>query len=187
LDQTGMFERVCARIKRRQFEAVEIVDYAPRHRKRFKELNVEWLRKHFTVESIDKKILDDPEGQILKPGGQILFARLDGKVVGTAALLRHTDGEYELAKMAVTETAQGRQVGKRLALTAIDRARTAGARNVILYTSPLLVAANELYRQLGFEPIAPDARRASSYRRPTIVMRLELNKKSKPKQHRRRT
>jgi DNA-binding MarR family transcriptional regulator/predicted GNAT family N-acyltransferase len=187
LDESNMCERVSARCKERQLTAVEIVDYQPRYRKAFEKLNLEWIEKYFVVEPFDQRVLSDPEGQIIANGGRVLFARLDRKIVGTVALIKHDSKTFELAKMAVTEKARGLQVGKRLALAAIEHAKALKARNILLFTNPKLIAANALYRQLGFAQMAPDKRQASPYRRPTIAMSLELNKKSKPKQHRRWT
>ncbi len=186
LDETEMFDRIMLHIKSRQAEAVEIIDYKPRYRKYFKTLNREWLKKYFSVEPVDDKLLSDPEGEIIKRGGKILFARVDGKIVGTAALIKHDKTTYELAKMAVTEKAQGRQVGKRLALEMIDRARSLGACIVLLNTNPKLTAANNLYRSLGFVQVSPRVQQSFSYQRPTITLQLNIEEVKKPKNINRR-
>ncbi|MGB8657558.1 MAG: bifunctional helix-turn-helix transcriptional regulator/GNAT family N-acetyltransferase [Candidatus Zixiibacteriota bacterium] len=183
LDDTEMFDRIKALIKKRQWESVEIIDYQPRYRKLFRALNLEWLEKYFSVEPVDEKMLSDPEGEILKRGGKILFARLDGKIVGTAALIRHDKTTFELAKMAVTEEAQRRQVGKKLTLAAIERAKLSGARTIFLNTSLKLTAANALYRQLGFVPEAPKMRQNSGYKRPTITLKLAIEGQSQLDRH----
>lgn len=174
LDETEMFDRIMACIKQRQLESVEILDYKPRYRKNFRTLNLEWLKKYFSVEPVDEKLLSDPEGEIIKRGGKIFFARLDGKIVGTAALIKHDKTTYELAKMAVTEKAQKRHVGRKLAQTAIDRAKRLGADTLLLNTSPELTAANNLYRQLGFVQISPKPQQNLGYQRPTITLKLKL-------------
>ncbi len=186
LDSAGMFERIKAQIKKRQLETVEIINYKPCYRKYFRMFNLEWLEKYFSVEPIDKKILGDPNGQILKKGGQILFVRVGGEIVGTVALIRHNKATFELAKMAVTEKAQGRQVGKRLAQAAIDRARSLGAHTIVLNTSPKLAVANKLYRQLGFVRVAPTLQEELGYQRPTITLKLIIEDNKKLKKHKRR-
>jgi DNA-binding MarR family transcriptional regulator/N-acetylglutamate synthase-like GNAT family acetyltransferase len=175
LDEKDMYERVKARIRRRQYEAVEIIDYLPQYKSQFKALNIEWLRKYFTVEKNDRTLLSDPQKEILQKGGFINFARIEGKVVGTAALLKHGDGIFELAKMAVTESAQGGQAGRKLAETMIAKARSLGARSIILHTSPKLTRANSLYKRLGFV-YREDAPQPPGYARPTITMILETKK-----------
>jgi DNA-binding MarR family transcriptional regulator/N-acetylglutamate synthase-like GNAT family acetyltransferase len=183
LDDTEMLDRIRSQIKKRQLEKVKIIDYQPSYRKYFKKLNLEWLKKYFSVEPLDEKILSHPEDEILKTGGQIFFARLDGKMVGTVALIKHSDNTYELAKMAVTEKAQGRQVGKRLALVAIEKAKSLGGRTILLNTNSKLVVANNLYRQLGFVQIDPKPRKGLGYRRPTITLKLDLKENKKLNQH----
>ena len=175
LDETNMCERVRARSKERQLAVVEIVDYQPRYRKDFERLNLEWIEKYFEVEPSDKRILGDPQGQVLDKGGVILFARLDRKIVGTVALIKHDTTTFELTKMAVTEKARGFQVGKRLALAAIEHAQALKAHKVLLFTSPKLIAANALYRQLGFKPV-PKPQAEMPFRRPSIAMELQLER-----------
>jgi DNA-binding MarR family transcriptional regulator/N-acetylglutamate synthase-like GNAT family acetyltransferase len=179
LDDIEMYDRIKTRIRKRQWEEVKIIGYKPQYRKYFKKLNLEWLKKYFLVEPLDEKILSHPEEQILKHGGQIFFARLDGEIVGTVALIRHSDTTYELAKMAVTKKAQGRQVGKKLALVAIDRAKSLGARTFLLNTNPKLEVANKLYNQLGFVQISPKPLKVLGYRRPTITLKLDLKENKK--------
>jgi ribosomal protein S18 acetylase RimI-like enzyme len=185
LDKTNMSERVRARRKERQLTAVEIVDYQPRYRKDFKKLNLEWIEKYFTVESIDKRILDDPEGQIIANGGRVLFARLDRKIVGAVALIKHDSTTFELTKIAVTEKARGLQVGKRLALAAIEHAKALKARKILLFTSPKLIAANALYRQLGFKSLSV-SRAEIPFRRPSIAIELQPERISGQRKHRSR-
>jgi ribosomal protein S18 acetylase RimI-like enzyme/predicted transcriptional regulator len=177
LNETGVYERVMRRVKRRELEKVEIIDYKPQFKRHFKSLNIEWLREHFAVEDEDIKLLSDPHGKIIKAGGFVLFARLDGKIVGTAALLRHDRQIYELTKMAVTREAQGQQVGRKLALAAIERAKKAGARRLVLMTSPRLTAACNLYRALGFVKMSGAQPWAAAYQRESIPMSLDLKRK----------
>jgi N-acetylglutamate synthase-like GNAT family acetyltransferase len=174
-----MYVRVTRQMKMRQLNEVEIVDYQPRFKRYFKSLNVQWLQEYFKVEETDKILLSDPHGKVIKPGGLVLFARLDGKIVGTAALIKHNKHIYELAKMAVTREVRGRQVGRKLGLAAIERAKKAGARQLVLLTSPQLTAAYNLYRSLGFVEISPEQPWATPHRRESIAMSLEL-KKRKP-------
>jgi len=174
LDKASMSERVRARRKERQLRAVEIVDYQPRYRRDFEKLNLEWIEKYFVVEPLDKVVLDDPDGQIIAKGGSILFARLNGKIVGTVALIKHDNRTFEIAKMAVTEAVCGRQVGRKLALAALDRAEQNGASQVILHTSPKLTAALSLYQSVGFKEADLEPGFKKVFRRPTITMQLRL-------------
>ena len=115
LDRDSMANRVNSRLGLPTLPRIRIVDYRPAYKKNFIALNIEWLEEYFTVEETDIRILGDPNRRILKKGGVILFALLDDRVVGTCALIRHSGGLLELAKMAVTHEAQGLGVGRALA------------------------------------------------------------------------
>ena len=150
---------------------VRVVPYAPRHRERFRELNLAWISEHFRVEEADRRALDDPEGYILGHGGCILMAEAEGRIVGGCALLRNDDGSFELAKMAVEHAVRGMGVGRALGNAAIARARALGARYVELLSNTRLTPAIALYRSLGFvEAPLP----ANDYERANIKMILEL-------------
>ena len=153
---------------------VRIVDYKPKYRSFFRDLNYEWLEEYFTVEPYDRIVLNDPDKHILKAGGKILFALVEGQVVGTVALLKHTPTKYELAKMAVTEQARGHRVGYRLCEAAIEKARALGATDLVLATSPLLTAANRMYEQIGFVRVDPIEIGPLPYQRHSIVMGMQL-------------
>lgn len=172
LDKRDMFERVSEKIKEKQLSKVELVKYSPEYKDKFRELNYEWLEKYFSVESEDKKLLGDPEGEIIKKGGEVVFARLNDEIVGTAALIKFSDGVYELAKMAVTEKVQGRQIGKKLAEEIIRLAKAKKAHNLFLETNVKLNAALKLYKKFGFELVENTN---SKYTRSTIKMELKLN------------
>lgn len=177
LEETGVYERVMRRAKRHQLERIEIIDYRPHLKRYFKSLNLEWLQEQFAVEDEDLGLLSDPHGKIIKAGGFVLFARLNGIIVGTTALLRHDRHTYELTKMAVTRQARGHQAGRKLALAAIERARKAGAKRLVLMTSPQLTAAGNLYRSLGFVDVPIAQPWATDYKRESIAMSLDLKKK----------
>jgi GNAT superfamily N-acetyltransferase len=150
---------------------VRVVDYAPHHHESFRALNLAWITKYFAVEDADRKALDDPESNILRSGGAIFMAEVDGELVGTCALIKCADGAYELAKMAVAPAAQGRGVGRALGEAAVARARVLGAPRVELLSNTVLAPALALYRSLGFVEV-PLPR--TDYRRANIKMVLEL-------------
>ncbi|HSH65805.1 MAG TPA: hypothetical protein VLB84_08410, partial [Bacteroidia bacterium] len=65
---------------------IRIVPYRPEYAIYFERFNKAWLEEYFEVEPIDKYVLENPEEAILKPGGRILFAECEGKILGTVAL-----------------------------------------------------------------------------------------------------
>lgn len=160
--------------------SVHVVQYSSTrsdHRIAFRDLNLAWIRTHFVVEPRDRHELDDPEGHILAHGGQIFMAEAEGargrEVLGTCALLLEPDGTYELAKMAVHESARGRGVGRALAEAAIAAARARGAPRIELLSNTALAPAISLYRALGFVevPMPP-----TEYARANIKMALEFDR-----------
>lgn len=153
-------------------ETVEILPYQPEHQAAFRDLNVEWITRYFVLEDLDRRMLDDPQGYILNPGGYIFMARHAGQIVGTCALIKEPNGVYELAKMAVTPAAQGLGIGWALGQAAIAQARAIGAHELELLSNRKLAPALALNRKLGFAeaPLPP-----SEYQRADIRMVLPLH------------
>lgn len=145
-------------------QAVEICDWRPEWREHFARLNLDWLQRYFTVEDIDRRVLGEPERSILAPGGHIFFARSGEEVVGTVALMRESDGVYELTKMAVDPAWQGRGIGRRLVEAAIARFRALQGTRLFLESSRRLAPALHLYTRLGFvdRGLRPDSHYARS-------------------------
>jgi putative acetyltransferase len=170
-----MGSRIIRKVKEMQSQAVEIIAFSPEHREAFRRLNEEWLKEHFTIEEDDDRLLRYPEEEIIAPGGAIIFARLKGKIVGTAALLKRDEKTYEIAKMAVTPSAQGKQAGRLLAEAAIARAREKGAKKLILMTDNRLRAAVSLYRKLGFRAAPNEAAISGKYARAKFGFAMKLD------------
>ncbi|MDP8244714.1 MAG: GNAT family N-acetyltransferase [Candidatus Hinthialibacter antarcticus] len=151
---------------------VEIIEYQPQYQADFMRLNLAWIEKYFIVEDIDRQLLERPGEEIIAPGGTVLLAQLDGAVVGTAAMVKLDDGVFELSKMSVDETLQGRGIGRALLNAAVDWARAQDAREVVLETNTILGPAIHLYESVGFEAFEDDA--LSHYERVNLRMRKVL-------------
>jgi DNA-binding MarR family transcriptional regulator/predicted GNAT family N-acyltransferase len=178
VDDESVLHRMTNRLRKRQYNSIEILDYKPQYRKYFESLNREWLEQYFEIEPSDRAILRDPNGSVIRKGGFVLFAKLDGEIVGTCAMIPVDSGSMKLTKMAVTEAAQGRQVGRRLADEAIKRARSTGAESILLETSTKLIAATALYRKLGFVEYGKSGSGDSEHARTSFSMKLNLDKYS---------
>jgi GNAT superfamily N-acetyltransferase len=138
----------------------------------FSELNRTWIERFFKLEDSDRKVLSDPERTIVQPGGEILFA-LDGAVaIGTVAAIPTGNGTYELAKMAVADSHQGRGIGEQLGRALIDWAAASGAHMLHLETNRRLDSAIRLYERLGFVHAASPT--PSEYARADVYMELVL-------------
>ena len=139
---------------------------------RFEALNREWIEKYFEIEPADLTMFANPFREIVQPGGQIFFVVANGEVLGTCAVMRLSDGTYELAKMAVSETAQGKGYSKLLMESAIGFAREVGAKRLILLSNTKLTAAISLYEKFGFKSVP--ITEAEEYKRVDIQMELRL-------------
>jgi putative acetyltransferase len=132
---------------------IDIIDYADEHAIAFGNLNREWLQRYGLLESHDELQISDPRGHILNDGGTIFLAKADGEIVGTAALVNAGNGEYELAKMAVTNKWQGRGIGKMLIEKCLSTAKSIGAERVTLFSNSQLQTAIKMYEKYGFKHI----------------------------------
>ena len=101
---------------------LEIIAYNERLAVDFKQLNEAWLQKYFEIEPIDVEMLSNPTQYFIDTGGYIFFAKLADEMAGTFALLKESDNVYELSKMAVAESFQGKNIGNRLMEFAIVKA-----------------------------------------------------------------
>jgi putative acetyltransferase len=141
----------------------------------FRRLNEAWLTKYFRIEARDAQLFDDPVGQFITPGGDILMLDADeGQTVGCCALINLGGGTYEIAKMAVSEAHQRRGYGEYLLRAMVDRARALGARRLLIETSSKLPAAIALYRKLGFTDIPAAAAPPSDFARVDVFMERML-------------
>ena len=145
--------------------------FQPGDEKAFKELNEAWISRDFEIEPGDREILGDPQGKILEKGGQICLAELDGEVVGCCALVPMKAGEFELAKMTVSNAARGQGIGRRLLVFAIAVARVLKTRRLYLESNTKAAAAVHLYEELGFRHMTvPET--TSKYARANVFMEM---------------
>ena len=141
----------------------------------FRNLNEEWIKRHFKLEAKDAETLSDPQRSVIERGGRILIATIGGQSVGCCALLRINEVEFEVAKMAVANEHQGRGIGRRLLDAVIEEARRLGANRLYLETNSVLKAAIRLYESVGFRHLDPALLPPSPYDRVDVYMELKLN------------
>ncbi len=173
LEQKTLLRRVKEHQKIRESNKVQIVPYEPQYAQAFKALNEEWISKYFVMEEADYKALDNADSYIINNGGHILVALYNNEPVGVCALLKMNDPDYdyELAKMAVSPKAQGKNIGFLLGQAIIEKAKSLGAHKLYLESNTILKPAISLYHKLGFVKVAG---RPSPYERANIQMELEL-------------
>ncbi|WP_027011250.1 GNAT family N-acetyltransferase [Comamonas sp. B-9] len=94
-------------------------------------------------------------GKYAAPQGRLLLAWQGDAVVGCAAL-RDVDGQCcELKRVYVRPAVRGVKLGRRLVEQMLQEARAAGYRRMALDVLPEFVAAQALYRDLGFVDAPP--------------------------------
>jgi GNAT superfamily N-acetyltransferase len=140
----------------------------------FRELNGEWIAKYFRLEEHDHVQLSDPEGNILRAGGQIVMAVAGEERIGCCALIFVRPGVFEVAKMAVSERYRGRGIGRRLLEYTIAQAKVLGAHTLELASNTKLSNAVHLYESLGFRHLPPERVEPSPYARANVFMELHL-------------
>ena len=151
---------------------VDIISFDEKYANNFAQLNFEWLEKYFYIEDYDREVLTNPKKCILNDGGQILFALVEGKVVGTVALIKREEGVFELSKMAVTAGYQGLKIGQKLMYACIDYAGQNGVKRLFLDSNRKLTPALALYKKVGFKEIPTP--KDTPYERCDIRMELYL-------------
>jgi putative acetyltransferase len=151
--------------------AVEIRMFRPEDAAAFKELNEAWIRRYFSMEEHDYEMLNDPEGYIIRPGGEIVMAFAGSRAVGCCALIPLRAGVLELAKMAVAEESRGLGIGRKVLEFTVDKARELGAARLVLGTNSKLLDAVHLYESVGFRHLPPEP---SPYARADVFMEMVL-------------
>src|SRR3954462_12688747 len=79
--------------EQRMNDRIRVVTYREKLRPAFEQLNREWIETYFVLEDADREIFEDPTETVLASGGQIFFVIEGDTVLGTCAVLRHSDAE----------------------------------------------------------------------------------------------
>jgi len=152
-------------------DTIEIIEFTDELSEPIKTLNDEWLERYFRVEESDIMSLSDPKKYIIDKGGFIYYASLHGNIVGTVSLIKKTDNIYELGKMAVTHSAQGYGIGKRLIEHCLTIAKQKRISKLVLYSNTQLKSAMHLYKTYGFKEVPLED---TLYERADIKMEKHL-------------
>jgi N-acetylglutamate synthase-like GNAT family acetyltransferase len=117
----------------------------------FYRINAQWIENMYRLEQTDIDVLKNPRERIIGPGGDILFVE-DPKlgIVGTCALQKTGERQFELTKMGVLDSARGKKAGEFLLQAIIERAQALGCDRLYLLSNAKSEAAIHLYEKLGF-------------------------------------
>jgi len=108
------------------------------------------LRFELAFQDFDRELAELP-GPYAPPRGALLLARGAG-CVGLRPL---AETICELKRLYVRPSARGTGLGRRLAEAIVAEGRKLGYTHMRLDTVPGMDAAQSIYGQLGFRPIAP--------------------------------
>jgi putative acetyltransferase len=153
---------------------VTIREFKPGDEADFRRLNEEWIVRYFALEPKEKVLLANPQATILDTGGRIFLAHRNGQAIGCCALLAMGPREFEVAKMAVTESMRRNGIGRQLLEKTITEARALGAHRLYLETNKTLAGAIRLYESLGFRHVPAERVVPSPYARADVYMELYL-------------
>ena len=171
--KSSLLDRAVDQRRKRLLHSVEIVEYTPEIAHHFKRINYAWIEQHFVVEEADRKLLENPQEEIIDKGGYICFAKSGEQIAGTCALKKYDDDLYELIKMGVDKDFRGLQIGKKLGLRVIEKAQELGCKTLFLESNKSLGPALSLYQRLGFKQV-PLSSSMSEYARADIKMEMQL-------------
>jgi GNAT superfamily N-acetyltransferase len=110
-------------------------------------------------------------GEYTPPGGALALARIDGAAAGCAALRRIDDERCEAKRLYVRAAFRGRGLGLALLEWVVARARSAGYREMLGDTMPVMDRALAIYDRYGFERSVPYGQKATE---GAIYLRLKL-------------
>jgi N-acetylglutamate synthase-like GNAT family acetyltransferase len=155
---------------------LRIVEFRDDLAQAFHDINAQWIEAMFVLEATDRKVLENPRKMIIDRDGAILFVEADDLgIVGTVALMKTSEGVYELTKMGVLESARGRKAGEFLLAACIDRAQSMDMASLYLLTNHICVAAIHLYEKAGFRHDSEIMEKyGKSYARCDVAMAFPL-------------
>jgi ribosomal protein S18 acetylase RimI-like enzyme len=128
----------------------------PEHRELVREVFAEYVDSlgiDLSFQDVQSELADLP-GKYRFPQGRVVLALSEGQVVGCVALRPFNDNIAEMKRLYVRPAGRGQQLGKRLAESICQIAREIGYSRIRLDTLADMLAAQQLYAAMGFQPIS---------------------------------
>lgn len=134
---------------------------------------ITWLQ-HLYPEAYDLFEQDKRTMAAAPPAEKVFVADHQGKIVGCVVLRDRGQGVCEMQQMFVDVAYRRQGIGRALATALIDDARRAGYGQMRLSTGVKQAAAQQLYRSLGFQAIAPYHAVPATLQAQLVFMALAL-------------
>ncbi|MBL7738284.1 MAG: GNAT family N-acetyltransferase [Chitinophagaceae bacterium] len=150
---------------------IRILDYRQEDQPYFERFNRAWIEEMFEMEPVDKWVLTNPEKAIIEPGGAILMAEYEGVIAGTVGLRKVTEAVYEFTKMAVDNNYRRKGIAEAISYASFRKAKTLGAKKIILYSNRKNAGAIRLYEKLGFRHLEVEP---GVYKRANVKMEISI-------------
>lgn len=131
------------------------------------------LEKYFEPQAFEEELASLP-GKFSPPAGRLLIAHDDNAPAGTVGLRPFNDQICEMKSMFVSPEYMGNGIGRTLAETLIEEARLIGYTKMRLDTGSRQIAAQTLYRSLGFKKISPYYNIPTELAERGLFMELDL-------------
>jgi GNAT superfamily N-acetyltransferase len=112
----------------------------------------DWVAVDLSFQGFTEELAGLP-GDYLAPSGTLLLCVTEVGPAGCIAVRRRLADECEMKRLYVRPAFQGRGCGVFLAERAIEWAKDAGYRRMVLDTLPSMGSAQRLYARLGFRDI----------------------------------
>ena len=152
-------------------KGIKIVDYRPEHQPYFESFNRAWIEEMFEMEPVDEWVLAYPDKAILAQGGAILMAEYNGVIAGTVGLRKVSENCFEFTKMAVDKNFRRLGIAEAISYASFRKAKTLGAKEVILYSNTRNAGAVKLYEKIGFHHVEVEN---DVYKRANVKMVIDI-------------
>jgi putative acetyltransferase len=135
-------------------EGYDVLEAAPAQldavRALFREY-ADWLQAEICLQGFERELAELP-GAYAPPLGRLLLAvaSSSGAAVGCVGVRPLDGGACEMKRLYLRPQSRGHGLGRRLVAAALDGARQAGHRRMVLETLPRMTEARRLYESLGF-------------------------------------
>lgn len=135
---------------------MELVQYDPKYRQYFIELNTAWIKNNFgSLEKEDIKSFEEIDQEIAK-GAMIFFAIENNAVLATCMTKPLSKDTWEICKLATDEHQQGKGTGSRIFEKCMEYAIAKNAKRLFILSSSTLKPALHIYQKYGFKEIKLD-------------------------------